>query len=466
MKGVNQVDKQFSVSYSQMAKGVAVLLLFLHHVLNGAYSYISIVPVNIMVHLVSLGKVCVGIFFIISGYGMYSSYWRGGQENHKIIDDIRFAGEHVVKLLFSFWVIYILFVPLSVLFNYNFVDVYTSRGNAIVNMITDAFGMASIFSTPSMNNTWWYLGASIIFYLISPICFKIIKRFSKGVYVFSVILVITSMYYYGMRGLVVYFVPYYLGAFIAEKDLFRRAICFGKRWEIWKQLVLVFLFGSIVYIREFRLYDDPKFYKLDWILAGIIIYFLFYYMSADSYIGKRLILLGKQSGNIFFFHSFFYAVWFKELVYGKLRLAILVYITFLLGCYLVSLAIEKIKEIIGINWFIKKILHSQRNTIAIFLCLMIVLAASRVPFIVGSLAIGEASLETEEAPIVAGSSRRIIPEYDIIFEEFVTPKWKSSNPDIVKVSYDGVITAVQEGEAEVYLEIGRKKLRYMVEVVE
>ena len=460
-EGILLKEKEFNILHSQMSKGIGVLLLFLHHILSRSYDYKSIIPLDILTQMVSLGKVCVGIFFVISGYGLYRSFWN---RKRTIQDDLCFVVDHILKLLFSFWAVYLIFVPASTLFGIDFVEIYTRKGGFLVNFIADFFGMASIFATPSMNNTWWYLGASVIFYLVSPVFFRIIKKCTKFIYVLFLLIFMISWYYYGLRGLVVYFVPFFFGALIAEKNLFERIRMLYPKQEVIKQLLMLAVAVTTIYIRQIVLRSDIKQYKVDWILAFIIIYICYYYISIRSYVGRALIALGKQSGNIFFLHSFFYAMWFTDLIYGKLQWGGLIYAAFLLICYAVSVFLEKLKIKTGIRDFVKKFFAASavKRRRFVFLLFLCVILASRIPAAIGYMTIGNISIETPEAPIGLGNSRRIKVDTDILCGNYITPRWESSNTEIVIVSYDGVITGVGKGTAEVYFELGRDRLKYTV----
>lgn len=92
---------------SQVIKGIAVLLMILHHVLIPEFyvkpwSQLSNV---VFVHLMSCAKLCVGIFAFITAYG----YAFAKQK------DLNYSLRHIVRLLKTYWPICILTVILSAL---------------------------------------------------------------------------------------------------------------------------------------------------------------------------------------------------------------------------------------------------------------------------------------------------------------------------------------------------------------
>lgn len=81
------------------------ILLHLFWLKRGVYDYLSTI--------VSIAKVCVYMFFILSGYGLYVSF---DKEKHSISNAVRFVLRHILKLYSMFWMIYIIFVPMGCLF--------------------------------------------------------------------------------------------------------------------------------------------------------------------------------------------------------------------------------------------------------------------------------------------------------------------------------------------------------------
>lgn len=454
------MNKKFDIQYTKLLKGGGILLLFLHHILNNSYSYVSILPRSILLHLVSLGKICVGIFFILSGYGMYSSFLH--KQGKSCWDDFKFVGKHVIKLFFSYWIIFLVFVPISIFFGYNCVEVYSRTGNFIVNILSEIMGMAFLFSTPSMNNTWWYLDVTIVFYCISPLLFRLTQKRRKITNILFITLFLLSLCYYDPKGLIIYFIPYFFGAIMARDCLIERAVNDSKKYDIVRQILLAIIFFSVVLYREIVLREDVKFYKLDWILAAILIYFCFYYISVNSKLGNLLIRLGEQSGNIFLFHSFLYAFWLKDLIYGKLKIGIIIYLFFLIVCYWISMGLEWFKEKLKINYLTDTIIKSGRKVTALFGVIIFFVCISCLPKVIAFMAIGTVRLETKETPIQVGASRRINVKYNTVFDELMIPVWESSKPDIAKVSYDGIITGIQKGEAVISCKVGIKEVEYKI----
>lgn len=68
--------------------------------------------------------------------------------------------------------------------------------------------------------------------------------------------------------------------------------------------------------------------------------------------------LGKHSMNIFLFHTFIFLYWFKDFIYYT-RNPIIIFFSLLIPCLIISIAIEKIKAVIGfdkMNMYIENLL--------------------------------------------------------------------------------------------------------------
>lgn len=90
---------------TQALKGVAILLMIMHHVLIADY-YVSppaVLSSTIAVRLMMLGKLCVGIYTFIIGYGYAFS------SKH----DWNYSFKHIMRLLAHFWPLFVVFMLLG-----------------------------------------------------------------------------------------------------------------------------------------------------------------------------------------------------------------------------------------------------------------------------------------------------------------------------------------------------------------
>ncbi len=68
------MNNKFTVDYTVFVKGLAIILLLLHHYIGvDPNASIDISNISFKEIIYSLSKVCVSIFAIMSGYGIYLS---------------------------------------------------------------------------------------------------------------------------------------------------------------------------------------------------------------------------------------------------------------------------------------------------------------------------------------------------------------------------------------------------------
>ena len=189
-KEVRTLDDQnrmrFDIRQTNIAKGVALLMLLWHHLFYSSAEYYQRFTtmhlykgIPIESTLSNYCKVCVAVFLLLSGYGLYMS-WQSYEKKviaskgkFTIGHQLLFVKNHLLKLMFNYWFIYILFVPLSVFFGTPFWEIY--KGNFLYGLV-DFLGLANLFKTPSMNGTWWFMSVIILFYLLFPLMMFIVKR--------------------------------------------------------------------------------------------------------------------------------------------------------------------------------------------------------------------------------------------------------------------------------------------------
>ena len=139
--------RQFDKNVTSQMKALALLLMLVHHLWKhhemvhyGPLSYSGILE-----QIGLFGKICVGIFLFLSGYGlMASAEIRGGQ-----IHVVR----RLKKILPPFWLIVVLAAPY--LLSVGAVGMW--------DVLTDA-----LLITHKMNGSWWFMQTYVIFVLCFP----------------------------------------------------------------------------------------------------------------------------------------------------------------------------------------------------------------------------------------------------------------------------------------------------------
>lgn len=133
--------------YSNMVKGMAVLMMIMHHIWGFPEKIPALPLSNFEVQLGAAGKICVSIFMFISGYGLYYSFEKK--------DTIR-VWHRVWKVYKRFWQVFLIFVPIGFL--------YLSKPFAVQEFLANLFCLKF-----SYNQEWWFLGTYIELLLVLPV---------------------------------------------------------------------------------------------------------------------------------------------------------------------------------------------------------------------------------------------------------------------------------------------------------
>lgn len=147
---------------SSALKGIAILLMIMHHVLIKDY-YISpdaILSNIVILRLMVLGKVCVGLFMFVTAYGYALKPKR----------PIRYSLSHIWRLLARYWVLLLVFVALG-----------TLAGNKpqLKSILLNLFGFSSAYSCAN-----WY----VYFYIYAMLALPLITRLVDGLHLWAVLL--------------------------------------------------------------------------------------------------------------------------------------------------------------------------------------------------------------------------------------------------------------------------------------
>lgn len=351
---------KFDVRQTNIAKGVAILLLLWHHLFYNVpnnYSlftplfYVKGIPIECL--LSDFCKVCVSIFLLLSGYGLYKS-WQKNQaitirenNNNTVPVQVKFVLRHLLKLMSGFWLVYILFVPLSIWFGVPF---WTTYQNSFLFGIIDFLGLSFLFNTPTVNATWWFMTPIIVYYIIFPFLVKIANYSKELLVIVSAFILLFPLFYKIPGQLSTWLLPFSLGIVLAKDNLIEKIKIRNKSFMkgFWVSVSAIILFAFLKYIDNQRITFDSLF-------AIAIILFCFFVLSKIPVLNKILEQLGKNSGMIFMFHTFIFDLYFKDFIYW-FKYAPLIFIVMVVVCYLIAVGLEWLKRIIRVDKLINLIM--------------------------------------------------------------------------------------------------------------
>ena len=346
-----QNDDIFSKQMTQIAKGIAILAMFFHHMYkNNPCVPIPIAPENMLEIFAAAGKVCVCLFMILSGYGITKSR----QNKPDNYSNAKFVYNHIINLLFSFMFVFLFTVFIYVSSGESLTEVYGGGAMGVFYFIKDMLGLERLGpETPSLCIAWWFMEAVFLCYLLFPLFYKIIghNKYTAAVCLF--VCYIPWIVYQICQGWdwksdreIFYFFAFAVGVFCARYNIFDKAVAFSNRHKLPFALlsfagVIVFFFVRV----KLRLIADP-FFALSVIFAVIGI-FRFIPIVKDI-----LVNLGDNSSNMYMSHMMI-----KPLLAGIPFIGnSFKTLCFLLICWGLAMLLDKLKELLHYNNLVKRLL--------------------------------------------------------------------------------------------------------------
>lgn len=342
----------FTVKQTNIAKGIACILLLCHHLFYSTNSYarftslwvLNGVPIESKIAVMC--KVCVTIFLFLSGYGINEAInKRLSLSNTPVKTLLRSSSRLLWKLWAGYIVVFLLFVPWQGLFGRH---PYTS----VSDFVWDVLGISYITGAHTMNETWWFMSLAIVSYAIAPL-FKIVLMKKK-----TLILAIVPPLFllYSLYGGLFWCYAFICGMIASEVGILNTL---QEKFTQSKPIYVWFVCGTLVLSTGFLRYLSPAFGDFPFAVAIVIASFLC--VSKLRIFSIPLEFIGKHSANIFFFHSFLYAYNFQTFVYAP-KYAPLILLVFIAECLAVSVVIEFIKKLTsaqkGIR-FVEKVIEGN-----------------------------------------------------------------------------------------------------------
>ncbi len=353
----------FDKRQTNIAKGVAALLLLWHHVFSDidiTYDRITsllFVGGRPLVCFVSpFCKVCVAIFCILTGFGLFKSFSKYSEKHIVGVKlplgkQLAFVKNHLLNMMSKYWFVYIVFSLLGVAIGLSRFGLYEGD---VLNAVIDFFGLASLFGTPTINATWWFMYMIIIFYIGFPIVYKLFTYSSELVLGLSfLLLVLPSLPY--VTELQKYQFCFILGMYISKNNGLERLL--GKVDSIWKRVyVCVVSIIAIVYVRSSMHLGN----RFDAFFGIAIIFASFAILSRIPVLNKILEELGKYSALIFMSHTFIYSYYFRDFIYWfKYPPVILIVLTVV--SYGVARLLDYVMKLIRYNKLFELITSTKRE---------------------------------------------------------------------------------------------------------
>ena len=145
----------FDKKVSSQLKAFALVLMIMHHLWHRPY-FALFEPIeygHLLLSIGMMGKICVGMFLFVSGYGLMASYCAAGNVFH--------IWRRLKKVLLPFWLIVILIAPFLLIIH----EVKWFQ------VVTDA-----MLLTRNMNGNWWFMQTYVIYVICFPLFVLLQKK--------------------------------------------------------------------------------------------------------------------------------------------------------------------------------------------------------------------------------------------------------------------------------------------------
>lgn len=299
----------FSKEHTEIIKGVAIILMLMHHFFGfpewyvEGVSYIGI-PFrgNTLEYAIGqFGHICVALFAFITGYGMYFSY-RSGNILKKTV-------KKGVSFLLGYWlVLFLVAIPVNLLLG--------------KTDITFSLILRNLFSYEnSLVSFAWYVRFYIEILITLPLFYRMLTKSAwltiplfLGIPVLLNCILSRVPYYNALVGQILYFSGEYflwitttlMGLCFARYKLFEKM---GKLFSGLKKLeypICFVLMLVLIYLRTYKANTIGGIFSFDCIYAPIFIFLTAKIMGLIPDVGKFFKFMGLYSMNIWFLHSIFF----------------------------------------------------------------------------------------------------------------------------------------------------------------
>lgn len=331
-------------------KGIAIVAMLCHH-LNAPGGGIHVQDVSFFWKWVGiLGKICVAIFVFCSGYGLGAQFSKapiGRTIRERAIWSVKFLLRRFLKFYANYWVIFLLFVPITVLlFGRSLQDAYGESVSIPWHLFLDVFGLQG---SHSYNVTWWFNKLIILLYLLFPFIHWGVR---KHVGITLLLAFVACLFCWNWawseysEHVLLYVFPFTLGVAwtrIQDRmtDLAGRFFPHGWLLACGSAVAIC----ACIYLREHQILPLLTDVKMDGIITGFIVLLIIGLRPYTAFVRPVFEVFGRHSSNIYLLHTFINAYWpTAQWLHGNISGGIKLLLLFS-ACLICSVAIEWLKKV-------------------------------------------------------------------------------------------------------------------------
>ncbi len=348
---------EFTKEQTNVAKGVAICLMFAHHLyafsdrLQNGNSYIPVLPfVHAETSLGNFSNICVSMFLFLSGYGMFLGYM------HAKSSPLNYSLGKLKDFYLTYWLYFLVFVPVGIIFFSKVTLPHSDKVRYSTDLTT--FTANFLGWDSSYNHEWWFVQMFVATLLcLFPLYARLVEKNLQLLIFISLFLFILSykVNAYDKLGFIYWQTSFAVGMICAKLKFFSTALI--KALDT-SNAAWVFAWLLLCFVLRLRI--DGTTY--DFLFVPFFIYFSVRAVSALQLSGI-FTYLGKYSFPLWLTHSFFCYYYFQDFVYAP-KWSPLVFLTLLTSSLLSVLGIEKLVSLS--NSLVNSLLQRPRDRLKLF----------------------------------------------------------------------------------------------------
>ncbi len=371
-------ENSFTKQDTLALKGIAILLMVFHHCFHDKILFtdyiIDFTPFSeeSVMNFALFAKVCVAIFVFITGYGL-TKFIRNQSKNYMLSSQQFkvYTYTRLIKLMAGYWFIYILSSVFCFFMDHHQLAVYfdgvisaDSYISGIVRMLLDMFGLSILFGyglwQNMMNADWWYMSLAILLVLIAPFVNHIVHKYNFLWITLMCVFVPRMLTLNGENVFVSWLFMFAIGVYFAQNDVFAKLRAFKLLKNPKLNTIVMFILATAILIELYYIFihlDVFRFWEIK--TALIPTYLICYcYLFIICLPGVRQILcfLGKHALTIWLVHDIIKYIYFSDFIYSFKYFGLIYVVIFLLSVA-VSVVLDFLKEIIGYNKLVDRIVR-------------------------------------------------------------------------------------------------------------
>lgn len=330
---------EFTREDTKLIKAIAVFLMVIHHVLLNGNLAANYASSQLYSDLQLAGKLCIGLFLMLSGYGIY--YQLQGKEPAGII-----SGK-ILGVYKKYWLASLVFFPIAIAMGHSF-----SLSEIVINLLGVNF---------TFNGETWFLRSFIVCTCLAPLLCKLVDKLSS---VFSGILLVAAVDVVGrlillekvrnlpifetylnsyaamwVREVEMYLACFIMGLVCARFDLFARFKALVLRYNKWIIRVIGVLVIAATISFQADNYDTYMHFTSVFIVLGTICLSAF----TDGLIKKACCFVGRHSSYIWLTHTYFCFYCFSNIIYASGNAICAVVMTFAFSL-VTAIVLERVEK--------------------------------------------------------------------------------------------------------------------------